>query len=80
MLGGEQNMTTIRLVTAAAIAALAALGPAAAQETIKIGGLAPLSPPGGVQNGESLLGEGCGHIAIVVVIAEDGEYAVRCGE
>jgi branched-chain amino acid transport system substrate-binding protein len=27
---------------------------ATAQETIKIGGLAPLSPPGGVQTGESL--------------------------
>lgn len=32
----------------------AAAGPLAAQETIKIGGIAPLSPPGGVQTGESL--------------------------
>jgi branched-chain amino acid transport system substrate-binding protein len=47
-------MRTIRLMAAAAIAALGVLDPAAAQETIKIGGIAPLSPPGGVQNGESL--------------------------
>lgn len=32
----------------------AAAGTLAAQETIKIGGIAPLSPPGGVQTGESL--------------------------
>ncbi|MEQ8357623.1 MAG: ABC transporter substrate-binding protein [Kiloniellaceae bacterium] len=37
-----------------AVAALLAAAPASAQETIKIGGLAPLSPPGGVQTGESL--------------------------
>lgn len=47
-------MKMIRLTTAAAIAALTVVGSAAAQETIKIGGIAPLSPPGGVQNGESL--------------------------
>jgi len=47
-------MKTIRLTTAAAIAALMVLGPAVAQETIKIGGIAPLSPPGGVQSGESM--------------------------
>jgi branched-chain amino acid transport system substrate-binding protein len=47
-------MKTIRLTTAAAIAALTVLGPAVAQETIKIGGIAPLSPPGGVQSGESM--------------------------
>ena len=33
---------------------LAAAGSLTAQETIKIGGIAPLSPPGGVQTGESL--------------------------
>ncbi len=33
---------------------IAAAGTLAAQDTIKIGGLAPLSPPGGVQTGESL--------------------------
>ena len=32
----------------------ATIGAAAAQDAIKIGGLAPLSPPGGVQTGESL--------------------------
>lgn len=47
-------MKTIRLTTAAAIAALMVLSPAVAQETIKIGGIAPLSPPGGVQSGESM--------------------------
>ncbi|MEO3429902.1 ABC transporter substrate-binding protein [Pelagibius sp. CAU 1746] len=41
------------LTSAALVAALAA-APAVAQETIKIGGIAPLSPPGGVQTGESL--------------------------
>jgi len=33
---------------------IAAAGTLAAQDTIKIGGIAPLSPPGGVQTGESL--------------------------
>ncbi len=33
---------------------VAAAGSLAAQDTIKIGGIAPLSPPGGVQTGESL--------------------------
>ena len=41
------------LATAVA-AALGGAVTAGAQETIKIGGLAPLSPPGGVQTGESL--------------------------
>ncbi len=39
---------------AAAVAIAMPLGAASAQETIKIGGIAPLSPPGGVQTGESL--------------------------
>ncbi len=47
-------MKMFRLTTAAAITALMVVGSAAAQETIKIGGIAPLSPPGGVQSGESL--------------------------
>lgn len=42
------------LSTLAALAMSAMVLPAAAQETIKIGGIAPLSPPGGVQTGESL--------------------------
>src|SRR3546814_16996395 len=46
-------MKSTWLSTLAIVAALAA-APAGAQETIKIGGLAPLSPPGGVQTGESL--------------------------
>lgn len=49
-------MRRSRLLSAAALAAglgLAA-GGAAAQDAIKIGGIAPLSPPGGVQTGESL--------------------------
>lgn len=41
-------------VLAAAIVAMGGFGAANAQEPIKIGGLAPLSPPGGVQTGESL--------------------------
>jgi branched-chain amino acid transport system substrate-binding protein len=44
----------IKLATAMSVALAAALAPAQAQETIKIGGIAPLSPPGGVQTGESL--------------------------
>jgi branched-chain amino acid transport system substrate-binding protein len=44
----------IKLATAASVALAAVLASAQAQETIKIGGLAPLSPPGGVQTGESL--------------------------
>src|SRR3546814_10555758 len=46
-------MKSTWLSTLAIVAALAA-APAGAQETIKIGGIAPLSPPGGVQTGESL--------------------------
>lgn len=42
------------LSTLALIAATALAAPAVAQETLKIGGIAPLSPPGGVQTGESL--------------------------
>lgn len=38
----------------AAVAVLLAGTASSAQETIKIGGVAPLSPPGGVQTGESL--------------------------
>lgn len=47
-------MKSIRMLAAASLLALGAMQPASAQETIKIGGLAPLSPPGGVQSGESL--------------------------
>jgi branched-chain amino acid transport system substrate-binding protein len=49
-------MMTGKCVFAGALAAALALGagPVLAQETIKIGGIAPLSPPGGVQTGESL--------------------------
>ena len=46
-------MTLSRKLVAVTVG-LALAGPAFAQETIKIGGLAPLSPPGGVQTGESL--------------------------
>lgn len=45
-------MKTIGTMVAAAV--ILAGTTAWAQETIKIGGLAPLSPPGGVQTGESL--------------------------
>jgi branched-chain amino acid transport system substrate-binding protein len=45
--------TRQRLLIAAVAIALP-LGAASAAETIKIGGIAPLSPPGGVQTGESL--------------------------
>ena len=41
-------------VAAIALAIAAGAGAAGAQEAIRIGGLAPLSPPGGVQTGESL--------------------------
>lgn len=48
-------MKTVGTLSAALLLALAAGTSAAwSQETIKIGGIAPLSPPGGVQNGESL--------------------------
>lgn len=48
-------MKTKTLLAASLAASLAAAaGPAAAQDTIKFGGIAPLSPPGGVQTGESL--------------------------
>ena len=43
-----------KFATAASVALAAVLASAQAQETIKIGGIAPLSPPGGVQTGESL--------------------------
>lgn len=45
-----------RLFSAAAVAAAVGLaaGGASAADAIKIGGIAPLSPPGGVQTGESL--------------------------
>ncbi|HSH27685.1 MAG TPA: ABC transporter substrate-binding protein, partial [Wenzhouxiangella sp.] len=39
---------------AATMALVSSVGTVHAQETIKIGGIAPLSPPGGVQTGESL--------------------------
>ena len=44
-------MKSIRMLAAASLLALGAVQPASAQETIKIGGLAPLSPPGGVKSG-----------------------------
>lgn len=45
----------MRVLSTLAVLALPALtAPAFAQDTIKIGGIAPLSPPGGVQTGESL--------------------------
>ena len=43
-----------RTLLAAAVAVLLPWSMANAAETIKIGGIAPLSPPGGVQTGESL--------------------------
>ncbi len=43
-----------RRLLAAAMALALPIGAASAAETIKIGGIAPLSPPGGVQTGESL--------------------------
>ena len=42
------------LSTLAVLALTATSAPAVAQDAIKIGGIAPLSPPGGVQTGESL--------------------------
>lgn len=45
-------MRVLPTIAAAALVAMSA--PAFAQDTIKIGGIAPLSPPGGVQTGESL--------------------------
>jgi branched-chain amino acid transport system substrate-binding protein len=42
------------LSTLAALALTALSAPAFAQDTIKIGGIAPLSPPGAVQTGETL--------------------------
>ncbi|EAU39884.1 ABC transporter substrate-binding protein [Fulvimarina pelagi HTCC2506] len=48
-------MTGIIKLSATALVAVAlGVSAAQAQETIKIGGIAPLSPPGGVQTGESL--------------------------
>jgi branched-chain amino acid transport system substrate-binding protein len=43
-----------RTLLAAAAVALSYGAPASAADAIKIGGIAPLSPPGGVQTGESL--------------------------
>ncbi len=43
-----------RRLFAAVLAVALPLGAASAAETIKIGGISPLSPPGGVQTGESL--------------------------
>src|SRR5690606_17929757 len=53
---GSRAMLRSRLLFAAALAAAFgwAAGGAEAQDAIKIGGIAPLSPPGGVQTGESL--------------------------
>ena len=48
------TMFTRRRLLVAAVAIALPLGAASAAETIKIGGIAPLSPPGGVQTGESL--------------------------
>jgi len=45
---------TALIAAAFSTSLVAAAGTLAAQETIKIGGIAPLSPPGGVQTGESL--------------------------
>ncbi len=45
---------TALMAAALSTSLVAAAGTLAAQETIKIGGIAPLSPPGGVQTGESL--------------------------
>lgn len=42
------------LIAAVAVCVAMPLGIAKAADTIKIGGIAPLSPPGGVQTGESL--------------------------
>jgi branched-chain amino acid transport system substrate-binding protein len=52
--GKGAKMTRNWVLAAAAAAALGGAGGADAQETIRIGGIAPLSPPGGVQTGESL--------------------------
>ena len=43
-----------RLLPAAVVGALLPWGAVEAADSIKIGGIAPLSPPGGVQTGESL--------------------------
>lgn len=45
---------TINLVAVSVFLLVSSLGLANAQDTIKIGGIAPLSPPGGVQTGVSL--------------------------
>ncbi len=45
----------MKVLSAIAVLAMTAFAaPALAQDTIKIGGITPLSPPGGVQTGESL--------------------------
>src|SRR5690606_12944161 len=53
-LGGVTMRTFSKVCTAAVFALIAGTAAGWSQETIKIGGIAPLSPPGGVQTGESL--------------------------
>jgi branched-chain amino acid transport system substrate-binding protein len=48
------TLFTKRRLLVAAMAIVLPFGAASAAETIKIGGIAPLTPPGGVQTGESL--------------------------
>jgi branched-chain amino acid transport system substrate-binding protein len=45
---------TINLLVVSVFSLVSSLGSVSAQDTIKIGGIAPLSPPGGVQTGVSL--------------------------
>jgi branched-chain amino acid transport system substrate-binding protein len=45
---------TVSLIVVSVFLLVSSLGSANAQDTIKIGGIAPLSPPGGVQTGVSL--------------------------
>jgi len=51
---GRRLMLASGAVVLAGPLLLAALAPASAAETIKIGGIVPLSPPGGVPTGESM--------------------------
>lgn len=51
--GGRRSPPLLAVCAGITTAALA-IGAAQAAETIKIGGIAPLTPPGGVQTGESL--------------------------
>lgn len=48
------NILSTRTLVAVAFALAVPIAAASAAETIKIGGIAPLTPPGGVQTGESL--------------------------